>query len=153
MDNCFRPLSTILNTIDSSYTVKPSITVNPNNWPAPLTVTLSATNSVDPSSETIPENNYYWYYRDVNWVDQVIWNKSVLNYTFTKAWTHIVHLTVRSSNYNNWIFDWEKNVSIVVKPKSASISVYGNWKKLNTTERTKFGTQEWLNWIILDWSG
>jgi len=152
MDNCFRPLSTILNTIDSSYTVKPSITVNPSTWPAPLTVTLSATNSVDPSSETIPENNYYWYYRDVNWVDQVIWNKSVLNYTFTKAWTHIVHLTVRSSNYNNWVFDWEKDVSIVVKPVSASISVYANWKKLTTTERTKFGTQEWLNWIILDWS-
>lgn len=152
MDNCFRPLSTILNTIDSSYTVKPNITVNPSTWPAPLTVTLSATNSVDPSSETIPENNYYWYYRDVNWVDQAIWNKSVLNYTFTKAWTHIVHLTVRSSNYNNWIFDWEKDVSIVVKPMSASISVYANWKKLSTTERTKFGTQEWLNWIILDWS-
>ena len=152
MDNCFKPLSSILNTIDSSYTVKPSVTVNPSNGSAPLTVTFSATNSVDPSSETIPENNYFWYYRDVNWVDQVIWNKSVLSYTFENAGTHIVHLTVRSSNSNNGIFDGEKDISINVKPKSASISVYANWKKLNSLEKTKFGTQEWMNGIILDWS-
>lgn len=152
MDNCFKPLSNILNTIDSSYTVKPVIVANPISWPAPLTVTLSAASSVDPSSETIPENNYYWYYRDVNWVDQVIWNKSVLSYTFEKAGNHVVHLTVRSSNSNNWIFDWEKDVTINVKPMSAIISVYANWKKLSTLEKTKFWTQEWVNGIILDGS-
>ena len=152
MDNCFKPLSSILNTIDSSYTVKPNVTVNPSNWSAPLTVTFNASTSVDPSSETIPENNYYWYYRDINWVDQVIWNKSVLSYTFEKAWNHIVHLTVRSSNNNNWIFDWQKDIAVNVRPMSASISVYANWKKLNNNEKTKFGTQEWLNWIVLDGS-
>ncbi len=152
MDNCFKPLSTILNTIDSSYTVKPNATVNPSNWPAPLTVTFNASTSIDPSSETIPENNYYWYYRDINWVDQVIWNKSVLSYTFEKAWNYIVHLTVRSSNNNNWIFDGEKDIAVNVRPMSAAISVYANWKKLNNLEKTKFGTQEWLNWIILDGS-
>lgn len=152
MDNCFKPLSNILNTIDSSYTVKPNATVNPSNWPAPLTVTFNASTSIDPSSETIPENNYYWYYRDTNWVDQVIWNKSVLSYTFEKAWNYIVHLTVRSSNSNNWIFDWSKDIAVNVRPMSAAISVYANWKKLNSLEKTKFGTQEWVNWIILDGS-
>ena len=152
MENCFSPLSSILNTIDSSYTVKPSISASPNNWPAPLTVTFNWSASIDPSSETIPDNNYFWYYRDVNWVDQVIWNKSVLSYTFENAGNHIVHLTVRSSNSNNGIFDWEKDISINVKPMSAAISVYANWKKLNNIDKMKFWTQEWQNWIVLDGS-
>ena len=152
MDNCFKPLSNILNIIDSKYTIKADIKANPTNGSVPLTVTFNATASIDPSSETIPENNYFRYYRDVNWVDQIIWNKSVLSYTFEKAWTHIIHLTVRSSNNNNWIFDWEKNIAIEVKPMSAAISVYANWKHLINTEKLKFGTQEWVEWIILDWS-
>lgn len=152
MDNCFKPLSTILNTIDASYTVRANATVNPSGWPAPLTVTFNATASTDPSSETIPENNYFRYYRDINWVDQIIWNKSVISYTFDKPGNHIVHLTVRSSNNNNWIFDWEKDIAVSVKPMSAAISLYANGKKLNNMEKMKFGTQEWLNWIVLDWS-
>ena len=152
MDNCFKPLSSILNTIDSSYTVKPSASANPISWPAPLTVTFNASASVDPSSETIPENNYFWYYRDVNWVDQTIWNKSVISYTFDKPGNHIVHLTVRSSNSNNGIFDWSKDITVSVKPMSAAISIYANGKKLNNLEKLKFWTQEWINWIVLDWS-
>ena len=152
MDNCFNPLSSILNTIDSTYTVKPNIVVNPSSWPAPLTVTFNGSASIDPSSETIPENNYFWYYRDINWVDQVIWNKSVISYTFENAGNHIVHLTVRSSNVNNGIFDWEKDVAVNVKPMSASISVYANWKKLDRLDKLKFWTQEWVNWVVLDWS-
>jgi hypothetical protein len=33
---------------------------------APLTVTFDARNSSDPSMETIPVDNFYWYYRDEN---------------------------------------------------------------------------------------
>lgn len=152
MENCFNPISSILNTIDSSYTMRPSISVNPSSGPAPLTVTFNASASTDPSAETIPENNYFWYYRDVNWVDQVIWNKSVLSYTFENAWNHVVHLTVRSSNYDKGVFDWEQNVTINVRPMSAAISVYANWKKLDTLDKLKLWTQEGTNWIVLDWS-
>jgi hypothetical protein len=31
---------------------------------APLTVTFDARNSSDPSQETIPAGNFFWYYRD-----------------------------------------------------------------------------------------
>jgi len=152
MENCFNPLSSILNTIDSSYTMRPSISVNPSSGPAPLTVTFNGSASTDPSAETIPENNYFRYYRDVNWVDQVIGNKSVISYTFENAWNHVVHMTVRSSNSDKGIFDWEQNVTINVRPMSAAISVYANWKKLDTMDKLKLWTQEWINWIVLDWS-
>lgn len=69
MDLCFDPLSTILSQIDANYTVTAVAKANPTTWPAPLTVTFDARNSVDPSNETIPSNNYYRYYRDVAGVD------------------------------------------------------------------------------------
>jgi hypothetical protein len=39
---------------------------------APLTVTFDARGSSDPSSETIPTANFYWYYRDEKGVDTPI---------------------------------------------------------------------------------
>ena len=151
-DLCYSPLSSILNQIDSNYSIKASVSVNPTAWPAPLTVTFDARTSKDPSNETIPENNYFRYYRDTEWIDQPIWIGSVLSHTFTEAWVYLVHMTVRSSNYDKWYFDWERTFSINVTPKSAIISVYANSTRLSTLDKQKFWTQEWLNWIVFDGS-
>jgi hypothetical protein len=55
-----------INKINSSYTVQPSVTTNPSSGMAPLTVTFDARGSSDPSSETLPTDNFYRYYRDEN---------------------------------------------------------------------------------------
>jgi len=143
MDNCHKPFNNIVKKINSSYTVEANASVNPSSWPAPLTVTFDWTNSKDPSKETIPEKNYFWYFRDVDWVDKAIWNWSIIKYTFQNPWTYLVHLTVRSSNSriinktNDGVFDWEKTISINVAAKSAIINVYANWKQLNKTKKSK----------------
>jgi len=152
MSLCYNPLSSILQQIDSAYSVRASTSANPVSWPAPLTVTFDARNSVDPSNETIPTDNYFRYYRDTDGVDQAIWIWSVKTYTFPEAGIYKVHLTVRSSNYDKWYFDGEQTLSINVTPKSAIIAVYANNIRLNTLEKQKFGTQEWANWIVFDWS-
>ncbi len=153
MDNCSKPFSQILSKINSDFTTKASAAVNPNKWPAPLNVTFDARASLDPSNETIPSENYFRYYRDINWVDQTIGVWPVLNHTFEEAGNYLVHLTVRSSNNNDeWIFDGEKTLSIDVTPKAAIISIYANSKKLKAFEKIKFGTQEWQQWIVFDWS-
>lgn len=152
MSLCFNPLSSILQQIDSSYSIRASTTANPTSGPAPLTVTFDARASVDPSNETIPSDNYFRYYRDTEWTDQTIGIWPVLSYTFSEAWTYKVHLTVRSSNYDLWYFDWEQTVNINVTPRSAIIAVYANNIRLNTLDKQKFGTQEWANWIVFDWS-
>lgn len=153
MDNCYKPFSQILTRINTNFTIKASAWARPNNGPAPLTVTFDARLSSDPSNETIPWDNYFRYYRDINWQDQSIGVWPVINHTFEDAWNYLVHLTVRSSNkINEWIFDWEKTISVDVKPKAAVISVFANSKRLKTFEKVKFGTQEWQKWVILDWS-
>ena len=149
---CYKSLTQAINKINTSYTVNASVITNPTSWMAPLTVTFDARGSSDPSEETIPEDNFYWYYRDEKWVDRPIWQKQVLSYTFEEAGKFIVHLVVRSSNVDKWILDWEKNITINVTPKAADIVVYANTRKMSKDTPLKIGTMEWERWVVFDGS-
>ena len=149
---CYKSLIQSINRINSSYTVKPSGTANPWGWMAPLTVTFDARGSTDPSQETIPEKNFYWYYRDEKWVDTPIGEWQVLSYTFKEAGKFIVHLVVRSSNVNAWILDGDQNLTINVTPKAADIVVYANTRRMISTSPLKIWISEWEKWVVFDWS-
>ena len=149
-DRCKRPLSSLKNTIDSDYTVKVQATANPNYWNAPLTVTFDARESRDPSNDTIPSSNYFWYYRDTDGVDRTIWIWPVVKHQFSEAWSYIVHCTVRSSNA--WIFDGTKDITVTVSPKSATISIYANGKKMQKNKASKIGIQEAKKGVLFDGS-
>ena len=149
-DKCKKPLTKLKNTIDKDYTVKVAATASPSSWPAPLTVTFDARGSKDPSNETIPSNKYFWYYRDIDGVDKTIWIWPVVKYQFLEAWTYIVHCTVRSSNA--WVFDGTKNITVTVSPKSATVSVYANGKKMQKNKASKIGIQEANKWVLFDGS-
>ena len=152
-NSCYRRLSQAAGEIASSYTVKPSYTVNPNGGMAPLTVTFDARKSVDPSSETIPLKNFYWYYRDWSGVDRPMWEWNLINYTFEEAGRYIVHLVVRSSNVDElWILDGEQDITIDVSPKAANIVVYANTRKMTKNSPIKIWTSEGEKWVIFDWS-
>ena len=151
-NSCQKSLSDVIKVINSKYVVKPEVSVNPSSWPAPLTVTFDARNSTDPSLETIPEKNFYWYYRDEKWIDRPIWEWQVLSYTFKEAWKFIVHLVVRSSNVNQWILDWERNLTVNVTPKAADIVVYANTRRLSTNYPLKIWISEWEKWVVFDWT-
>ena len=149
-DKCKSPLTKLKNTIDNEYIVKVQATASPNNWAAPLTVTFDARWSKDPSNETIPSNKYFWYYRDIDGIDKTIWIWPVVKHQFLEAWTYIVHCTVRSSN--SWIFDWTKNITVTVSPKSATVSVYANGKKMQKNKASKIGIQEAIKGVLFDGS-
>jgi len=151
-NSCQKSLRQVINKINSTYTVKPVASASPNNWMAPLTVTFDARTSSDPSMETIPTDNFYWYYRDENWVDRPIWQWQVLSYTFEESWKFIVHLVVRSSNANIWVLDWEKNITVNVTPKAADIVVYANTRRLSVSTPLKIWITEGERWVVFDWS-
>lgn len=151
LENCGQPFANIVSSVNSNYTILAASTANPSAGPAPLTVTFDARASLDPSDETIPTNNYYRYYRDVDNVDRTIGIGPVVNHTFEEAGNYIVHLTVRSSNkHTEGIFDGERSMSIDVSPKSAVLSVYANGQKLDTNEIVKIGVQEAQRGVVFD---
>lgn len=151
-NSCYKALSTAVSKINSSYTVRAFATANPSNGAAPLTVTFDARWSVDPSSETIPTDNFFWYYRDENWVDTPMWKWNVITYVFDEAWKFIVHLVVRSSNVKEWILDWEQDLTINVSPKTANIVVYANTRKMQSNNAIKIWTAEAEKGVVFDGS-
>jgi|GEM_PF-244269 len=154
-NNCFDPLQAIIKEINTTYTVvtKASALYDQSSNSAPLTVTLDARESQDPSNTTIPANNFYRYYRDVDGTEKVIGKGSVLKHTFTKEGNYKVRLTVRSVNAaDEGIFDGEQVLDISVSPQAANIAVFANGKKMNDQMPTKIGTQEAQKGIRLDGS-
>lgn len=71
-DRCYSPLQDLVRAINTKYTVVPKILANPKQGSAPLNVTLDARTSVDPSNDTIPSENFFWYYMDVQGKEQFI---------------------------------------------------------------------------------
>lgn len=153
MENCFKPLTTIIQQINKDYSVIAQWSASPSSWPAPLTVTFDARSSTDPSNQTIPSDNFYRYYRDTNGNDVVIWQWPVLSYTFQEEWNYVVHLTVRSSNrVDQWILDGTQIFNVNVAPKSANIFVYANGQKMEQESKVKIGLQEWQRGVVFDGS-
>lgn len=73
-NNCFDPLQAIIKEINTNYsiTTKAEALYDQASNSAPLTVTFDARSSQDPSNTTIPANNFFWYYRDVDGEEKVI---------------------------------------------------------------------------------
>ena len=152
-NSCNKSLMQAINTIKSLYTVIPSVNVNPAEWNAPLTVSFNATNSRDPSLETIPVDNFYRYYRDENWDDTPIWNGQTITHTFDEPGKYIVHLVVRSSNVDTkGILDWDKDIEINVYPRVADLVVYANTRRMQKGVPLKIWTTEAEKWIVFDWT-
>lgn len=150
MTKCFDPISNILKDISSNYTIKAMVTAVPKSGNAPLSVTFDASKSEDPSNETIPNDNFYRYFTDTDGITRTIWRGPIVNYTFTKAWSYIVHTTVRSVNNNKWYFDWSVDTQVVVSPSDTKINILANWVKLNKDYPIKLSLQEWVAGITFD---
>ena len=109
-----------------------------------MTVTFDGRGSKDPSADTIPTNNYYWYYKDSNGVEKLIWQGPVVRYTFNQPNDYVVHFTVRSVNKETeWILDGEATTTISVAPPIAKIVMYINGRKANDDEYVKLSTRSY----------
>lgn len=150
MSKCFDPISNILRDIASNYTVKAVVSATPKSGNAPLSVTFDASRSTDPSNETIPNDNFFWYFTDVDGNSKIIWKWPVVNHIFTEAGSYIVHNTVRSVNSDRWYFDGSTDTQIVVTPSDTKINISANGIRLNKEVSTKLSVQEWTNGIVFD---
>ena len=148
---CFSPWKQITRELESKYSVKAKIKAFPKSGNAPLTVTFDARGSVDPSWDTIPKNNYFWYYKDSNWVEKFMWKWPVIRYAFDQPNDYVVHLTVRSVNkQTKWILDGHATITVSVSPPIANIVMYINWKKASGDWYVKLSSEEWQAWVLFD---
>jgi hypothetical protein len=85
MTNCYKPLSDIFKKVTTKYAITAQAKINPSSGPAPLTVTFDARESKDPSNDTIPSKNYFWYYKDAAGIDKTIGVGEVISATFDQA--------------------------------------------------------------------
>ena len=151
VDQCQWPINTIMKDINNNLSIKAKIKANPSAWPAPITVTFDARDSIDPSKDTIPANNFFWYYKDIKGNDILIGKWPVVKHTFEEEGNYSVHLTARSANNTTeGILDWEATVSVNVSPETSLVVVYANGKKLQQKTYTKIGTFEAQRWVVLD---
>ncbi len=152
-NKCFDDIRWIIWDISSKHTVKTKVVAKPTDWSSPLVVTFDAKWSSDPSEDTIPSDNFFWYYKDINWVNQPIGTGPVITHTFTDPGKHVVHVTVRSANNKEeWVFDWAETIDVIVSPKAADIVVYLNWKLMASDRPLKIDSQEAKDWFVIDWS-
>lgn len=153
MDQCQNPLNTIMKEINSNFTIKAKVKASPQNWSAPMTVTFDARDSIDPSQDTIPSDNFFWYYKNAQGQDVLIGRWAVVKYTFEQEGNYYVHVTARSANKETQgILDGEATIVVTVAPEIANVVVYANGKKLQTKNYTKVGTQEAQRGIVFDGS-
>lgn len=153
-NNCLAPLNEIFKDIANKYTVTAKIQANPVEWSAPHTVTFDARWSSDNASKTtIPSDNYFWYYTDNKWVEQVIGRWPIVKHTFKNEWNYVVNLTVRSANAGtDWIFDASATTNIKVWAQAAKLIIFANGKRLREDIPIKFTSQEALDWLKIDGS-
>lgn len=73
-NNCFDPLQSIIKQINTDFSVKTNAQAlyDRTSNSAPITVTFDARTSQDPSNTTVPSDNFYWYYRDVDGQEKII---------------------------------------------------------------------------------
>jgi PKD repeat protein len=150
MSNCYKPFSDVLKRVNAEFTVAANAVAKPTAWSAPLTVTFDARMSMDPSNQTIPSNNFFWYYRDVSGEDRTIGVWPVIKHTFEKEGNYIIHLTVRSSNKSRWILDGDQILSVDVSPKSAIIHMHANGQKMEKETKVKVWTLEATRGVVFD---
>ena len=147
-NDCFGDIKSIISAVPE---VKPSIRAKPTSWSSPLVVTFDATASTDPSDDTIPSDNFFWYYKDVFGIERPMGTGPVITHTFAEPGKHVVHLTVRSSNVQSeWVFDGATSIDINVAPKAAEVVVYLNGKLLTTDQTLKIDSQEAKNGFVIN---
>lgn len=140
---CMIPYKEDSKEILTDYAIQTEINANPSEWNSPLTVTFDANDSSDPSGDTIPNGNFYWYFKNDSWNEVFMGQGTVIKYTFNNPWNYVVHLTAKSVNNDiSWILDGSASININVKPSIANVVLYVNGKMAYTDKYIKITSED-----------
>ncbi|EKE27985.1 MAG: hypothetical protein ACD_3C00111G0002 [uncultured bacterium (gcode 4)] len=133
--------------------ISAKITATPQSWSAPLSVTLRASDVVDPSWVIVPQWNYIWWIKQASG-RKVLWTWPSINYTFKEEKNYIVNLDIVSASRNTkWKIDvlpFSWTIKIDVLPSVGNIFFYINWINVSDMDRFKITPNIWKAWLIMD---
>lgn len=149
-------ISQVANFINNAKidSVKGSISANPTNGNAPLTVSFLAQNVVDPSGTIPPANNYIWWIRENGGVRRELGRGPSLTQTFTNEGTYTVNLDVISASKNSKgrtdVLPLSTSVNIEVKPKIGEITLLVNGINVSNLSTLKLSPAVAAQGLIFD---
>ncbi len=134
--------------------IKGKITASPESGNAPFTVTLRASEVVDPSGVTIQKENYKWWIRTSGGKMSPIGTGPSINHVFLEERTYTVFLNILSSSRNKNgridVLPFDSSININVLPKLGNISLAINGVYVSNLERIKFTPAQGRQGLLID---
>lgn len=130
------------------------ISATPSSGNAPLSVSLRATETVDPSWVPLPNNNYMWSIKKPDQTYEPIGYWPSIHHIFKDEKSYIVNLDIKSSSRNKyWKTDslpFSSSTQIDVLSSIGNIHFYINWINVSDLEKLKITPNIWKVGLILD---
>ena len=121
---------------------------------APLTVSLQATNSIDPSGVVIPQNNYLWSIQTGDGQMDVIGVGQSIVYTFTDQNTYTVFLDInspsRNKNGKTDVLPFHSSITVNVLPKIGAVNLSINGVNVSSADSYKITPAAGQAGVIMD---
>ena len=134
--------------------IKGKITASPATGNAPLTVTLRASDVIDPSGVTVAKANYIWWIRSSGGMRTILGTGPSIKYDFPEERTYTVFLNVLSSSRNKNgktdVLPFDSSVNIQVLPKLGNISLAINGVYVSNLDTIKFTPAQGRQGLLID---
>lgn len=134
--------------------IKGKITASPETGNAPLTVTLRASEVVDPSGVTIPKENYIWWIRTSGGQRSVLGTGPSVVHTFSEERTYTVFLNIlsasRNKNGKTDVLPFDSSLNVHVLPKLGNLSLSINGVYVSHLDKIKFSPAQGRQGLLID---
>ncbi|MDD3119888.1 MAG: PKD domain-containing protein [Candidatus Gracilibacteria bacterium] len=121
---------------------------------APFTVTLRASDTVDPTGNSVPSENYTWFVKDSTGVRKNMGHGPSIPFTFQKEGTYFIYLEIISSRRNSAgyqdVLPFVKEVKIDVGPAIGYIKFYINKANVSGLDIFKITPNAGKSGVLLD---
>ena len=148
-----KSLSDFLTTIKIGR-IKSGLLATPAEGNAPLVVSLTATNTNDPSGITIPKENYLWSLQTGNGQTQVIGQGPSIVYTFQDESTYTVFLDITSPSRNSHgktdVLPFRSSLVVHTLPRIGEINLSVNGNDISQADMYKISPAVGNAGVILD---
>ncbi len=129
------------------------INASKSSGPIPLTVLFNGASSSDPTNNTIPTNNYSWWYLDSSGQRRDLGNGANVSETFRVPNTYVVHLEVKSASGDSVVLPGDATISVKAEAPLATVQLKINQVDVTQEDLVKVTLKEAQDGLLFDPAG